>query len=176
METIQSEQIKARVAKHRAARQANGLRQVTVWVREEDAETLRLFVKQPHALSAIRESLRAEVTDELRAELKENLKPKITQQVRQKLTRSIQRAIKLQERSKYKRIENVIKNTPPSFIRFHKKPPVEVRELLKKGGWIYNPVAQVWITPKNESEWEEVEKLLIILAKYEVEYVEFNEN
>lgn len=175
METTKSEQTKARVAKHRAAQQANGLRQVTVWVREEDAETLRLFVKQPHALASVRESLRAEIVDELRAELSKKLTPKITQQVRQKLTRSIQRAIKLQERAKYKRIENVRKNTPPPFIRFNKKPPMEIREQIKKAGWIYNPVARVWITPKNEEEWAATEKILKNLEQYEIEHLDFND-
>lgn len=159
---------KSRVAKYRAKQEAEGKKQIALWVNEKDVETIRLLVNQPHALAKLREQLRSEIT----AELRKKLTAEIEKKVRAKLAREAERAIKVQERAQYKRAQETGRNSPPPFIRFKVKPPAGVRDHLKQNGWIYNPVLALWITPKDPSLWPAIEKTLTLLKPYDVEAVE----
>lgn len=142
-----------------AKKKEEGLKRLVLWVRPEDAETVKLVAQQPHALAQARR--------EISEQIKRELKPKVEAQVGKALRRKTERAMLAQKR-KAARIHLATSNAPPELIRFEFRPPATVRNRLKSAGWLYDPVAAVWHVPENPNNWPEVEKLLAELEPYSI--------
>jgi hypothetical protein len=137
-----------------------GLKRLMLWVRPEDADTLKLAAKQPHSLAALRKKIEAELEREMR--------PIVKQKVEAKLRRRTERALLVQKRSQArKRLSG--SNRPPECIRFNRIPPSALRGRLKASGWLYDPVAVIWHLPDDPSLYEASEALLRELETYDIE-------
>ena len=137
-----------------------GLKRLMLWVRPEDADTLKLAAKQPHSLAALRKKIEAELERELR--------PIVKKKVEAKLRRRTERALLVQKRSQArKRLSG--SNRPPECIRFNRIPPAALRGRLKASGWLYDPVAVIWHLPNDPSLYEASEALLRDLEAYDIE-------
>ena len=81
-----------------------GLKRLMLWVRPEDADTLKLAARQPHSLAALRKKIEAE--------LERKLRPIVKKKVEAKLRRRTERALLVQKRSQArKRLSG--SNRPP---------------------------------------------------------------
>jgi hypothetical protein len=78
-----------------AARKARGLKRLILRVRPEDYAMLKDITRQPHAIAAMRDRVRAEVEAELR--------PVIEAKVRAEMTRRTRRAFLVQKRALVRR-------------------------------------------------------------------------
>ena len=137
-----------------------GLKRLMLWVRPEDADTLKLAAKQPHSLAALRKKIEAELERELR--------PIVKKKVEAKLRRRTERALLVQKRSQArKRLSG--SNRPPECIRFNRVPPAALRGRLKASGWLYDPVAVIWHLPEDPNLYAASEALLRDLEAYEIE-------
>ncbi len=140
-----------------AARKAEGLKRIALWVRPEDVEDISLAARCPHALS------------KLKKKILEDLRPKIEKQIEAELTRKTRRAMLAQKRAQARR-QHAGSNRPPEMIRFRARPPGALRNRLKDAGWLYDPVAAVWHLLDDPEAWPATERLLDELdAAYDIE-------
>ncbi|WP_316015342.1 hypothetical protein [Roseobacter sp. HKCCA0434] len=146
-----------------AARKAEGLRRLTLWVRPEDAAALKDITRQPHAIAALRDRVTAEVEAELR--------PGILARVRAELSRKTRRAMLVQERARA-RTQGAGSNRPPDAVRFTRKPDRAERDLIKAAGWLYDPVSAIWHLPEDPASWPLTDALLAVLERHGVERLE----
>ena len=132
-----------------AARKAEGLERLILWVKPEDKVALKEIARQPHAIAKRRAAIEAEIRQELG--------PQIERRVAAELTRKTRRALLAQRRARARRLQTG-SNRPPEMIRFAKRPPGRLRNRLKAQGWDYDPVAAVWHLP-DELDAYDIERL-----------------
>ena len=144
-----------------AARKAEGLERLILWVKPEDKSALKEIARQPHAIAKRRA--------EIEAEIRRELGPQIKKRVEAELTRKTRRAMLAQKRAQARR-QQAGSNRPPEMIRFKTRPPGAVRNRLKADGWWYDTVAAVWHLPNDPETWPATERLLDELdAAYGIE-------
>ena len=139
-----------------AAKKAQGLKRLVLWVQPENVEAHRVAAEQPQALNRIRRRVEAEVERETRA------------RVGARLDRRTERALLAQRRARARRLQ-AGSNRPPDMIRFLYRPPGKIRDRLKARGWEYDPVAAVWHLPDDPETWPDTERLLKDLEPYHIE-------
>ena len=139
------------------AKRSEGLTRVILWARPEDIESLKMIAQQPHSIAKLRKQVEAETV--------RRIGPKIREQVKAELLRKTRRALLIQSRA-YAQRQKVGSNTPPEAIRFTRRPPPAIRNTLKSGGWLFDPVAVVWHLPNDPSKWQEVQQLLDRLEEF----------
>lgn len=144
--------------RYTAAKKAQGLKRIVLWVQPEDVVSLRLAAKQPHALAQQRAKVEAEIERQMWGK------------VAAKLERRTERAMLAQKRAQARR-QTAGSNRPPELIRFERRPPGAVRNRIKAAGWVYDPVAVVWHLPDNPEVWPDVQKLLDALDGYGIEHL-----
>lgn len=139
------------------AKRSEGLTRVILWARPEDIESLKMIAQQPHSIAKLRKQVEAETV--------RRIGPKIREQVKAELLRKTRRALLIQSRA-YAQRQKAGSNTPPEAIRFTRRPPAAIRNTLKSGGWLFDPVAVVWHLPNDPSKWQEVQRLLDRLEEF----------
>ena len=144
--------------KHVAAKKAQGLKRVVLWVRPEDAEAHKIAAEQPQALNRIRKTVEARIERETWA------------RVAARLDRRTERALLAQRRAQARRLQ-AGSNRPPEKIRFKSRPPGKIRNRLKASGWLYDPVAAVWHLPEDPETWPASQRLLDELDAYDIEHL-----
>ena len=159
---IMDDKIRNRVNQQRfaQAQKEMGLKRLMLWVRPEDADTLKLAAKQPHSLAALRKKIEVELERELR--------PIVKKKVEAKLRRRTERALLVQKRSQArKRLSG--SNKPPECVRFNRIPPAALRDRLRAAEWLYDPVAVIWHLPDDPGAYGTSEALLRDLEAYDIE-------
>jgi hypothetical protein len=154
MDSIKNTENQKRFVK---AKKAQGLKRVILWARPEDVDALKTIARQPHAITKLSKIVEAELLRELR--------PKITERVKGELLRKTRRSLLVQKRAIAQR-QTAGSNAPPEAIRFSKRPPRAIRNALKAGGWLFDPVAVVWHLPNDPASWPEVQQLLDHLEEF----------
>ena len=143
-----------------AARKAEGLERLVLWVKPEDKAALKEIARQPHAIAKRRAAIEAEIRREL--------EPQIKRRVEAELIRKTRRAMLAQRRAQARR-QQAGSNRPPEMIRFRSRPPAQLRNRLKAEGWWYDTVAAIWHLPDDPEAWSATERLLDKLDAYDIE-------
>jgi hypothetical protein len=144
------------------AKKDQGLKRVILWARPEDVDALKTIARQPHSIAKLR--------NKVERELIKTMQPKIREKVAEQLTKKTRRAMLIQKRAAALR-QPASSNAPPETIRFGSKPEARIRDKLKSGGWLYDPVAAVWHLPTDPAHWPEVQQLLDQLTMYSPVYL-----
>ena len=142
--------------KHVAAKKAQGLKRIVLWVQPEHVETHKIAAENPHALAQLRREVQARIEREM------------WDRVAAKMERRVERAFLAQKRAQVRR-QQTGSNRPPERVRFKARPPGAIRNRLKAAGALYNPVAAVWELPDDPEAWPAIERLLDDLEPYGIE-------
>jgi len=79
--------------------------------------------------------------------------------------RTTRQALLTQARAQARRQEAGA-NAPPTRVKFRPKSSALIRAQLRTEGWLYDPVAGVWILPTAPSQWERVPQLLDQISRH----------